>query len=52
VALGNVGDLDDLPALERAAADTDPLITEHAAWAVAEIRRRCGSEQGAKRQVA
>jgi epoxyqueuosine reductase len=52
VALGNVGGLDDLPALQCAAADTDPLIAEHAAWAVAEIRRRCGSEQGAKRQVA
>ena len=40
VALGNVGDLSDLPALERAAADSEPLIAEHAAWAVEQIRER------------
>ena len=40
VALGNVGTLEDLPALERAAADPEPLIAEHAAWAIARIRGR------------
>ncbi|MDD5348903.1 MAG: tRNA epoxyqueuosine(34) reductase QueG [Chthoniobacteraceae bacterium] len=40
VALGNTGTREDLPALERAAADPEPLIAEHAAWAVARIRRR------------
>ena len=40
VALGNTGGAADLPALERAAADPDPLIAEHAAWAVAEIAAR------------
>jgi epoxyqueuosine reductase len=40
VALGNVGDLSDLPALERAAADSEPLIAEHAAWATEQIRER------------
>ena len=40
VALGNVGDERDLPALERAAADTEPLIAEHAAWAIREIKTR------------
>ena len=40
VALGNVGDPGDLPALERAAADPDPLIAEHAAWAIQQIRDR------------
>ena len=40
VALGNVGDLSDLPALERAAADSEPLIAEHAAWAVEQIGER------------
>jgi epoxyqueuosine reductase len=40
VALGNVGAWDDLPALEAAAADPHPLIAEHAAWAIAEIRQR------------
>ena len=42
VALGNTGTAGDLPALERAAADPDPLVAEHAAWAIGEIRRRCG----------
>ena len=37
VALGNVGGEDDLPALEKAMADEDALIAEHAAWAVGEI---------------
>lgn len=41
VALGNVGDLSDLPALEEAGADPDPLIAEHAAWAIARIQERC-----------
>jgi epoxyqueuosine reductase len=40
VALGNVGDPSDLPALERAAADPEPLIAEHAAWAIQQIRDR------------
>ena len=41
VALGNVGDLSDLPALEHAAADPEPLIAEHAAWAIQRIQERC-----------
>jgi epoxyqueuosine reductase len=40
VALGNVGDPSDLPALERAAGDSEPLIAEHAAWAIQQIRDR------------
>lgn len=40
VALGNGGKWDDLPALAAAAADPHPLIAEHAAWAIAEIRQR------------
>ena len=40
VALGNVGTLDDLPALETAARDPEPLIAEHAAWAIERIRQR------------
>jgi len=40
VALGNTGGPEDLPALDRAAGDPDPLIAEHAAWAVEHIRRR------------
>ncbi|MEI6033625.1 MAG: tRNA epoxyqueuosine(34) reductase QueG [Verrucomicrobiae bacterium] len=33
-ALGNIGEAGDLPALERAAGDGDPLVAEHAAWAI------------------
>jgi epoxyqueuosine reductase len=40
VALGNVGDRADLPALEQAAAGPEPLIAEHAAWAIRQIRAR------------
>jgi epoxyqueuosine reductase len=40
VALGNVGSRADLPALERAAADPEPLIAEHAAWAIRQIQAR------------
>ena len=40
VALGNTGTAVDLPALERAALDAEPLIAEHARWAVSQIRSR------------
>jgi epoxyqueuosine reductase len=40
VALGNVGDDEDLPALEHAAADPEPLVAEHALWAIGQIRAR------------
>jgi len=43
VALGNTGTQADLPALELAAADPDPLIAEHAAWAIKEILLRIGT---------
>jgi epoxyqueuosine reductase len=42
VALGNVGDVSDLPALERAAHDPEPLIAEHAAWAIEQILHHSG----------
>ncbi|MFM1770219.1 MAG: tRNA epoxyqueuosine(34) reductase QueG [Verrucomicrobiota bacterium] len=40
VALGNTAGPEARPALARAAADPEPLIAEHAAWALAEIDRR------------
>ena len=40
VALGNVGTNDDLPALEKAAVDSEPLIAEHAQWAIERIKQR------------
>jgi len=43
VALGNVGDVSALPALQKAAQDSEPLIAGHAHWAMEQI-------QGRKRQ--
>ena len=40
VALGNVGDASALPALEKSAHDAEPLIAEHARWAISEIEAR------------
>jgi epoxyqueuosine reductase len=40
VALGNIGTGEDLPALEKAAEDPEPLIAEHAQWAITHIRAR------------
>jgi len=45
VAMGNVGTVEDLTALERVAADPEPLIAEHAAWAIKRIRERFGGEK-------
>lgn len=44
VALGNIGTEEDLPILEHTAAEHDePLVREHAAWAVAQIKKRTGT---------
>lgn len=40
VALGNVGTVDDLSALEKATNDPESLIAEHAAWAIEQIKSR------------
>jgi epoxyqueuosine reductase len=40
VALGNVGDSTTLPAVQRAANDKEPLIAEHAHWAMQQIEKR------------
>jgi len=50
VALGNVGDETALPALEHASRDPEPIIAEHARWAIEQIiarsqRDRIGTEQ-------
>ncbi|HEX5323400.1 MAG TPA: tRNA epoxyqueuosine(34) reductase QueG [Capsulimonadaceae bacterium] len=37
VALGNLGDPRALPALEKALSDPEPLVREHAAWAIERI---------------
>ena len=46
VALGNVGTKDDLPALERATHDHEPLVVEHARWAIEQIvSRRAAADE-------
>src|SRR4029079_7767273 len=39
VALGNVGTREDLPALVNAARDHEPLVAEHAVWAIEQIKQ-------------
>ena len=34
VVLGNVGTVEDVPVLEQALEDEEPLVREHAAWAL------------------
>ena len=45
VALGNVGTAEDLPALQQATLDAEPLVAEHASWAVERIRHRSNCEK-------
>jgi epoxyqueuosine reductase len=40
VALGNTADEAAIPALQRAARDAEPLIAEHARWAIEQIQAR------------
>jgi len=40
VVLGNIGTVDDLPALRRAEQHEEPLVREHAAWAIRQIEER------------
>jgi len=47
VALGNIGDERTLPALRKAATDPEPLIAEHAAWAIKQIRMRAAQSSSA-----
>ncbi len=44
VALGNTGTAADIPALEKALDDPEPLVREHGAWAIEEIKRRGNRE--------
>ncbi|MBI3738943.1 MAG: tRNA epoxyqueuosine(34) reductase QueG, partial [Chloroflexi bacterium] len=40
VALGNKGTVQDIPALEKAVQDHEPMVREHAAWAIQQIEQR------------
>ena len=48
VVLGNLGDPAALPALRTAATDTEPLVAEHAAWAIDRILQRRSPSIGAQ----
>ncbi len=39
VVLGNVGTSEDVPVLEAMLAHEDPIVREHAAWALMQLRR-------------
>lgn len=45
VALGNVGNASALPALRRALDDPEPLIAEHARWAIHQIELRLTAQR-------
>jgi epoxyqueuosine reductase len=46
VALGNTGDASVLPVLGRASRDPEPLIAEHARWAIEQIEGRAAGNSG------
>lgn len=48
VALGNTGTEEDIPALQHAANEPEPLIAEHAHWALGQIAIRHGLSLSAK----
>ncbi len=37
VVLGNIGTMEDVPVLQEALDDSEPLVSEHAAWALERI---------------
>ena len=44
VALGNIGGREVLPDLDRARSDHEPLVAEHAEWAITQIENRSAKE--------
>ncbi|MCC5833735.1 MAG: tRNA epoxyqueuosine(34) reductase QueG [Opitutales bacterium] len=44
VVLGNTGTLEDLPALQKTAQHADPMVAEHAEWAITRIQQRLSHE--------
>ncbi len=45
VALGNIADASAFPALEKAAQDHEPLVAEHARWAIDRIKLRTAASE-------
>jgi epoxyqueuosine reductase len=48
VALGNTGDLHSLPVLQNATNDEEPLVREHARWAIEKIKQHVGASREEK----
>jgi epoxyqueuosine reductase len=46
VVLGNIGSLHHLPVLQTALTDEEPLIREHAGWAIEQIGKRANKQMG------
>ena len=46
VAMGNSGERRFQPALEKLAQSSDPIIHEHACWALSRLRQECDSFSG------
>lgn len=46
VALGNTGDMHALPVLQNALNDEEPMIREHAQWAIKQISRKANEQIG------
>jgi epoxyqueuosine reductase len=45
VALGNSGDMHALPVLQKALNDEEPLVRDHAKWAIEEISKRANEQK-------
>ena len=43
VALGNIGTMEDVTVLDQALADPEPLVREHAAWALEAVKKETSS---------
>lgn len=50
VALGNTGDWHDLPVLQQAMNDDEPMVREHAKWAIEKIVQRAGEPRQEKQE--
>mgnify|MGYP000456893570 CR=1 FL=1 len=44
VALGNTGDMHNLPVLQNALNDEEPMIRDHAQWAIEQINKRANQQ--------
>ena len=51
VALGNTGDMHALPVLQNALNDEEPLVREHAQWAIDKIQEQAGASRQDKAEA-